>query len=174
MKDVFGYKVLEDGTVLSKRSGLPLRWSDNGKGYKISAISVDGKRIPISHHQIVATAYHGDCPDGYEVGHLDDDRSNNHPNNLKYVTKSDNNKQSYLNGNRSAVGFNNANCKITEEKIIKICNALNSESKINISELARRLGVSRATINNIRSGKQWSHISSKYLNQRSQTTEKQQ
>jgi hypothetical protein len=173
MKEVFGYKVLEDGTVLSKRNGSPLKWSNNGKGYMVSAIHVEGKRIAISHHQLVALAYYGECPKGYEVGHKDDDRTNNHPDNLSYVTKSQNNQQSYDNGNRSAVGFNNANCKISEQTIIKICEALNSSTKLNISKLARGLGVSRGTINSIRSGRQWSHITYRYLNQRSQTTEKQ-
>jgi len=174
MKEVFGYKVLEDGTVLGKRSGKPLKWSDNGRGYMVSAIHVNGKRRAISHHQLVALAYYGECPYGYEVGHKDDDRANNHPDNLGYVTKSQNNQQSYDNGNRGAVGFNNANCKITEDTIIKICESLNLNEKLNISKLARELGVNRATINNIRSGKQWSHTTYKYLNQRSQTTEKQQ
>lgn len=163
MKELYGYKILGDGTVLSKRDGSPLKWADNGKGYLISVLSVEGRRRSISHHRMVAEAYHGPCPKGYEVGHKDDDRSNNHPDNLEYVTKSQNNQQSWDNGNRCAAGEYNANAKVTEVQVRVICQYLQDNKGCNISEVSRKFQIGRGTISAIKNGKQWVSSSCDYI-----------
>jgi hypothetical protein len=163
MKVLYGYKILEDGTVLSKRFGTPLSWCDNGKGYMISAISINGVRKAVSHHILVAKAYHGECPEGYEVGHIDDNRRNNHPSNLEYVTKSENNQQSWDNRNRSATGVENSNCKITEDQVREICISLQDQKGCNISKLSRDFKIERGTIQAIKCRRQWIHISQDYI-----------
>ena len=161
MKEYKGYTVLEDGTVLNK-DGSVKKWSRDYKGYLISAISVEGKRIAISHHRLVAAAFYGDCPEKHEVNHKDNDRENNHPSNLEYVTKSKNNQQSWDSGNRCATGINNANCKVSEEEVHMICKLLETNFKLNVSDLSRKTGISRMTITMIKLKKQWVHISNHY------------
>lgn len=161
MKEYLGYKVLEDGTVLNK-DGTVKKWSENQKGYLISGLFVDGKRISATHHRVVAEAFYGKCPKGLEVNHKDSDRKNNHPLNLEYVTKSQNNQQSWDVGNRCATGVNNANCKLTEEDVHNICKILERDVKINVSQLSRDLNISRMTIVSIKNKKQWTHISKDY------------
>lgn len=163
MKKIMGYTVLSDGTVL-KKNGKPFKWCDNGKGYLISAFSVKGKRVPVSQHIVVAEAFYGKCPKGYEVGHKDDNRKNNHPDNLEYVTKSENNKQSWDRGNRSATGSMNANSKISEEDVCTICKIFSdSSTKPNLSKLSRETGFARHTLSAIYNRKQWTHISKQYI-----------
>ena len=41
-------------------------------------------------HQMVAECYIGPCPDGYEVDHIDGNKTNNHISNLQYLTKEEN------------------------------------------------------------------------------------
>tara|TARA_R110001592_G_C13193009_1_gene753757 strand:- start:52686 stop:53177 length:492 start_codon:yes stop_codon:yes gene_type:complete len=161
MKEYKGYKVLEDGTVLN-RDGSIKRWSENQKGYLISAISEEGKRIAISHHRMVAAAFYGKCPKKHEVNHKDNDRKNNHPSNLEYVTKSKNNQQSWDSGNRCATGINNANCKVSEKDVHMVCKQIENDFKLNVSELSRKTGISRTTITKIKLKEQWSHISKHY------------
>ncbi len=50
--------------------------------------------LNVSVHQMVAECYIGFCPLGYEVDHIDGDKSNNHFSNLQYLTKEDNIKKS--------------------------------------------------------------------------------
>jgi len=42
-------------------------------------------------HRLVLLLFRGECPDGYECDHIDRNPSNNHINNLRWVTKSENN-----------------------------------------------------------------------------------
>lgn len=161
MKEYLGYKILEDGTVLNLDGSIK-KWSESHKGYLISGIFVNGKRIGISHHRFVARAFYGECPKDYEVNHKDSDRKNNHPSNLEYLTKSQNNQQSWDVGNRCATGINNANCKVTEEDVHMICKYLSKNIKLNVSKLSRDTGISRTTITYIKLKKQWTHISKDY------------
>lgn len=44
-------------------------------------------------HRLVASAFLGPCPDGYEVDHIDDTKTNNVPTNLQYLTHVENCKK---------------------------------------------------------------------------------
>ena len=59
-------------------------------GYLSVGLSVNGVVRYSSVHRLVAAAFHGPCPDGQEVRHLDGDPANNAAANLRYGTKSEN------------------------------------------------------------------------------------
>lgn len=59
-------------------------------GYmQVTIPRINGGR-PIGVHRLVAHAFHGECPDGNCVDHIDSDPSNNRADNLQYVTPSEN------------------------------------------------------------------------------------
>lgn len=63
----------------------------NERGYLRFAVSLLGGRqrtIPV--HKAVAAAFHGECPGGQEVRHLDDDKLNDSAVNLRYGTRMEN------------------------------------------------------------------------------------
>lgn len=64
---------------------------------------VNGRSVTKSKHRVIAEALFGACPEGSEVDHIDNDRTNNHPSNLRYITKSANNKKAYESGNRDFI-----------------------------------------------------------------------
>ncbi|MFI5130828.1 MAG: HNH endonuclease signature motif containing protein, partial [Chitinophagales bacterium] len=87
------YSVREDGSVLRPpRAGKKLRPNDNQwtfgkqnneKGYMEIA------SVPV--HRIVTTAFHGEAPySGHVVDHIDTNKCNNRPENLRWVTKFEN------------------------------------------------------------------------------------
>jgi hypothetical protein len=47
---------------------------------------IDGKNCNMYVHQLVAEAFLGPCPEGYEVNHVDANKTNNRADNLEYVT----------------------------------------------------------------------------------------
>jgi hypothetical protein len=157
MKVIYGYIVFENGKVLGRR-GKPLSWFENGRGYWISKLKWDGEWMTKALHTVVCEAFHGERPEGYEAGHIDGNSYNNHKDNLKWMTKTENRLQTYSDG-RSAIGSKNANSKLTDEQVHTLCKRLEEGSYKSISALSRELGINRNTVNQIKHKRQWTHIS---------------
>lgn len=59
-------------------------------GYYLAHLRVDNKRLAITVHSLVALAFLGYRPEGFEVNHKNGDKSCNRADNLEYVTKKEN------------------------------------------------------------------------------------
>ena len=122
IKDVEGfegfYKVTDDGRVWSTsrtrkaRAGslarLKGRWLKPSmvRGYPaVSMSNAHTKRRTRYVHDLVAAAFIGPRPEGHDIDHLDRDRANNSPDNLRYVSRSAN----LHNGGAKGFGY----CKVT-------------------------------------------------------------
>lgn len=81
-----------DGEVWTCHRGIwykhPTEPSTNG--YPRITIRIDGKKKSYATHLLVATAYHGKCPEGMQCRHLDDNPLNNRPDNLAWGTHTEN------------------------------------------------------------------------------------
>lgn len=155
-----GYQVFEDGSIINPHGKL-IKLNKTQKGYLYCSIKVNGKWKIKSHHRLIAEIFHGECPEGLEVNHKDNNRSNNHKDNLEYVTRSQNIQQSYDSGNRDVSGTKNANCKYTEEELGKACELI--LTGLSVSEVSRRTNIGRMTLVAMKNGKQWKHIGEKYF-----------
>ena len=100
-KDIKGYegvyKVSDFGRVKSlsradsanrKRLGSIRSIAVNGRGYSCLTLCKDGKNKSFNIHQLVAIAFlnHSLCGHEIVVDHIDNDKSNNHLNNLQLIT----------------------------------------------------------------------------------------
>ena len=78
------------GRVISTRSGKEIDPKANSRGYKVHLIKIRGRIVAKALHRIVFEAIHGSVPKGMEVDHIDRNRINNHINNLRACSPSEN------------------------------------------------------------------------------------
>ena len=160
MKEIYNnYKIDTDGSIYNKY-GKKLKPSDNGKGYLIVGLRVEGKYITKAVHRLLAEAFIDNPENKPEVNHIDANRLNNELNNLEWVSHGENIQHSYNLKNRSALGSNNANCKTDEETVKQICEYI--ASGLSSSEI-RDLGYSYTLVRSIKVKNNWKHISDLYF-----------
>lgn len=157
-REIDGYKVSKCGVILGRR-GLPLTPNDNGKGYLIVKVCIDGKWTSKAVHRFVAEAWIDNPENLPEVNHKDCNRQNNKINNLEWCTHSYNIEYSYDTAGRSALGENNARCKTDEAEVIEICELL--QSGLSAAQV-RDKGHDYRLVRAIKRRQNWSHISKDY------------
>ncbi len=123
--------------------------------YKKLILWKDKKYHNVYLHRVVAFLAHGPCPDGQEVRHLDDDKSNNWPSNLAYGTPCQNADDCERNGHR-AKGERCGRAKLSEN-LAKEAYRL-SVAGVPDTEIARGLQIHPATVHKIRIKQTWKHL----------------
>jgi len=156
------YQVSDRGRVRSRKSGdwRALKGSSNPGSYVICPLYLDGKKKYILGHRLVAQAFIPN-PDNYPVVmHLDDDKVNNHVENLRWGTQKDNIRDMYSKGrggDKGLKGEKNPLSKLTEANVREIRRLL-AEGEKNQTEIGEMSGVSKALISQIKTGKRWKHL----------------
>lgn len=157
-KEVFGYTVFEDGKVIGK-AGQIMSPSNNGRGYLILGLMLDGKRRTKAVHKLVALGFVPNPDNLPEVNHKDGNKLNNHYTNLEWVSRGRNIEHAFQSNLRSALGESNARCKTNETTVRRICEFLQQGySSAEIRDIGFTYGLVRA----IKSKKNWTHISASY------------
>lgn len=157
-REIYGLKVSSCGVVIGRR-GRPLKPVDNGRGYLIVTLAIDGKRTSKAVHRLVAEAWLNNPHSLPEVNHKDCNKLNNCVDNLEWCTRGYNIGYTYETDGRSATGENNARCKTTEVEVKQICELLQqglSSAKI------RDKGYDYELVRAIKCRKRWAHISKDY------------
>lgn len=139
--------------------GRILKSKPSGAGYRSVNLSVNNLISTKLIHGLVAQAFIGDRPDGFEVNHIDGDKTNNHVKNLEYCSPSENMKHAFNNNLRVAVkGSKAGQSKLIEADIPVIRERVAKGEPL--ETIAKDYGVHNTTIWGIYHGKTWSHISS--------------
>ena len=86
------YTQLSSKGVPHKRlqRGRELGLVDNGTGYSQVKYSIKGVTYRFFIHRLVWLAFNGEISDGYEIDHIDEDKTNNCLENLDLVTRAAN------------------------------------------------------------------------------------
>lgn len=153
-----GYIVFENGDVRNKHNKL-LSSHDNGKGYLIVSLQLNGKRTSKAVHRLIAECFIPNPDNLSNVDHIDGNRQNNVISNLRWVTHGENIGHSYYLSNRSATGEDNARCETTEQEVREICKLLEQGYKAN---QVRDLGFDYGRVRAIKRRQNWTHISKEY------------
>lgn len=172
-KDIVGaegiYKVSSHGRIKSvkrhvnswcggriKNETIRKQFLDIG-GYCVTGISYPNNKKTKKVHCLVAEAF---IPNPYNkpnVNHKDGNKSNNHIDNLEWVTPSENMRHAFDNNMiKLCTGERNHLSKFGEKEALDIFN-----SKEPAKLLADRYGVKIRTIYSIKEGQNWSHVTGK-------------
>lgn len=104
-------------------------------------------------HRLVYFIVHGVLPDeGHEIDHIDDDRANNRPNNLRILSKAKNN-----------TGCTNRKFgkQLSDQQVHVICNLLQN-TELSDLDIANQVGRSRGTVRDIKTRRTRTLISKNY------------
>lgn len=150
------YEISSHGRVRNATNGKLLKTSNGGKGYVLFPRYRDGVYTGMFVHQAVAKAFIGDKPEGYQVSHLDGDRTNNCVENLKYELPKDNVGRKKEHGTHPT-GAKNSQAKLTDEDVLSL-RKYASENKVTYEELGKMFGVSAMTANRAVRNISWSDL----------------
>lgn len=149
------YQIYPSGKIVSYAKypeGRELKHTPGVNGYPF--VNIGGS--PRTIHSLVARAYLGVRPSGYEVRHLDGNKLNADIGNLAYGTCSQNHADQVLHGTSNR-GERQGISKLTEEKVLAIVD-LRYRNKMAIKEIAKEFGVARTTVQGIVNGNKWSWL----------------
>lgn len=141
-----------DGT---RRAGGNILGQHFYRGYISVTLYRDGKRRNWKVHQLVATAFIGPRPPGYETRHGPGGRRDNRLVNLSYGTPAENNRDRIRDGTTNR-GAANGQAKLTSENVIEIRRRhATGESQ---TALAREFGVTQQGVFDVVRRRRWRHI----------------
>ncbi len=136
------------------KSEFRAEWHDiarvKGKlGYLRVWIRENGRRQRHLVHRLILEAFRGPCPEGMESRHLDDDRSNNHIDNLAWGTRSENTVDQVKSGTHHMIKLTPETAREIREKF------QNGRSR---AELAREYMLDPSTVWHLIAGNTWKHV----------------
>ena len=150
------YEVSNLGRVrsMARRTPRILKPYPDKDGYPVIALWKRPIRRQANVHRLVAEMFLADKKNALhcEVAHLDGDRKNCRADNLKWVSKVENQSHKLAHGTHLA-GERHPQAKLTEKDVLAI-----RASGDSLRKLASAFGVSTYTIDDIKRNRRWRHV----------------
>ena len=144
--------------VYSWRSKRFLSTSIGKDGSYSVTLTIEGRKLKMHLHRLVAILYHGKPPKGKNnARHKNGVRSDNRPENIEWLSLSEIQASLFKSGARvAAQGSERGSSKLTDSKVLDIRRrVLNGETRL---AMAAEYCVSHSTISKICSGLTWRHL----------------
>jgi hypothetical protein len=145
------YEVSSLGNI--RRNGHML-FQEDRSGYRRVCLSINGKALRKSVHGLVALAFLGPRPQGWQVAHRNGKPHDNRLCNLAYKTRAENEADKVIHGT-SLIGERNHQAKLRNSDIPAI--RLRLAAGEALKSIAADFGVSFYLISKIKHGKAWAH-----------------
>ena len=154
-KDIEGtngmYKVSECGSVLSVFKGRVCTLTDNGFGYKTVNLTRNGMDIKKGKyyiHRLVAQTFL-ENPDGLpQVGHRDDNKDNNHKDNLYWCSGSQNIRDAHKT-NRMEKRSNHGSLNVYDDYTVEMAYRSVKMGYFGVAQAATFFGMPRTTLSSM-------------------------
>lgn len=131
----------------------PVRAQEINSGYLVVHLNRDGKRSPRTVHSLVASAFFGPRPPGYDVAHWNGVKKDNRAENLRYATRTSNHSDKRRHGTH-AWGEKIKGAKLKLAQVREIRRLRGTRSAV---FLAGVYGVRPGTIYRVWSGETWAN-----------------
>lgn len=134
--------------------GRILKLATDTKGYNFISLQKHHKTKKCKVHRLVGIYFINNPFNKPFINHIDGIKTNNHEDNLEWVTAHENQLHAYKNGLHPILcGIINGNSKLSENQVQKILQDDRSQRKI-----AKTYGISQSTVCQIKTRKTWKHI----------------
>jgi len=170
-----GYSVSSTGKIMHNSTKTIKNFTNQTGRYKILTLYINGKKRDFSVHRLVAMNFceiperhkkNGLTFDDLVPNHIDGIKTHNAAFNLEWVTIGENNSHAWKSGLcNNVIGEKNHMAKITEKTAIRICDLImEKKSNKEILDTLKKEGIvtTTKTIQHIRAGECWKHITKKY------------
>lgn len=118
-------------------------------GYEYTTLSVNRKCFSRKVHRLVASAFHGECPEGCVCCHNNGDKLDNRPENLRWDTLKSNSEDMLKHGTRKWCQ-NVPNSRWTDEQVGMVI-----RGEISSVQAMSRWGMQHSSYGSIRDGRCW-------------------
>ena len=145
----------KEETRLHPRWKTPMQWRRKGKmlsltphrGYLV--VTLGRPNIVFGVHRLVAWAWHGEQGDNV-VNHINANKHDNRPENLEYVTNSENVHHAYRMGLMRVKGIQNGNAILTDDDVREARRLSGTKT---VKELSDQFGVCEGHMKNVLGGR---------------------
>lgn len=157
------YEAGSDGRIYSwsggntnarKEKPFPLQQAASSTGYPIISLTGEQRRGSVAVHSLICAAFHGEPPTvGSEVRHLDGDKSNSRPENLRWGTRAENEADKRRH-RTAATGARHGSAKLSDDDVSLIRKVVGM-GLVTATRAAEFYGVLPSTIRDIANDKMW-------------------
>jgi len=137
--------------------GNNLSQKTKSNGYKEVNLYIGNNKSKMTYvHRAVYSAFNGCINEGFQINHIDGDKSNNKLSNLESVSASENMRHAFHNKLTTIPVMNGESHPMSKLSASQVDDIRNEHSvKRNVTELSKKFNVSKSTIVRIVSNKSW-------------------